>query len=120
MAKGFIRERITKKGDHRWDVVVNYKDSATGEWKRLWKTVDGSRKADTLKTKMLGEVDKGYIKPSKISVEVHLNEWLKGSVRSTVSPRTYQLYEYIARKHLTPALGNIPLSRLRPQNIQML
>ena len=53
MAKGFIRERITKKGEHRWDVVVNYRDSVTGEWKRLWKTTDGSRKADTLKTKML-------------------------------------------------------------------
>ena len=25
MAKGFIRERVTKKGEHRWDVVVNYR-----------------------------------------------------------------------------------------------
>ena len=121
MAKGKIIERINKDGSHSWDVIVAYKDNITGEWHHRWKTTDGSRKADTLKTKMLREVDKGdYQKPSKMTMETHLNEWLNGSVRSTVGQRTYQLYEYIARKHLIPVLGAIPISKLRAQNIQSL
>jgi integrase len=120
MAKGFIRERITKAGEHRWDVVVNYRDNITGEWKRLWKTTDGSRKADTLKTKMLGEVEKpDYQKPSKMTVEAYLKEWLSG-LPSTVSPRTCELYGYVCRIHLIPAFGARPLSQLRAGQIQAL
>ena len=120
MSKGFIRERVTKKGEHRWDVVVNYRDSITGEWKRLWKTTDGSRKADKLKTKMLSEVEKpDYQKPSKMTVEAYLKEWLSG-LPSTVSPRTCELYDYVCRIHLIPAFGSRPLSQLRAAQIQAL
>jgi len=121
MAKGTIKVREQKDGTLSYDVIVSYKDAGTGKWKQIWKTASGSRKADTLKTKLLGEVDKGnYIKPSKITVAVHLEEWLKGSIRSTVSPSTQELYTVLCKKHLIPSLGSLRLSQLRPQHIQKL
>jgi integrase len=98
---------------------VNYRDPA-GKWKRLWKTADGSRKADKLRTKMLAEVEKpDYQTPSKMTVEAYLKEWLAG-LPSTVSPRTCELYGYICRIHLIPAFGSRPLSQLRAAQIQSL
>ena len=44
MAKGFIRERITKKGEHRWDVVVNYRDSSPGSGNDFGKPRTGAGK----------------------------------------------------------------------------
>ena len=120
MAKGKIIERVNKDGSLSYDVVVAYKENATGEWKHRWKTTDGSRKAETLKTKMLAEVDKGdYVKPSKMTVEAYLKEWLSG-LPSTVSPRTCELYDYVCRIHLIPAFGSKPLSQLRAAQIQAL
>jgi len=121
MAKGVIKIRTNKDSSLSYDVIVAYKDQTSGKWKHLWKTTDGSRKADKLKTKMLAEVEKNdYQKPSKIMVETHLKEWLNGSVRSTVSPATYELYKIIVEKHLIPNLGSVPLSKLRAANIQAL
>jgi integrase len=117
MAKGFIQERVTKKGEHRWDVVVNFKDPATGKWKRLWKTVDGSRKADRLKTKMLAEIDKGdFQPPTKMTVAVYLKEWLKEL--TTVDEKTLALYTFQCNKHIIPGLGAHPLTLLRAGQIQ--
>ena len=67
MAKGTIKVREQKDGTLSYDVIVSYKDAGTGKWKQIWKTASGSRKADTLKTKLLGEVDKGnYINRRKL------------------------------------------------------
>lgn len=120
MARGSIIEREHKNGEVSYDVVVSYKDDTTSKWRQIWKTAPSKRQAETLRTKLLGEVDKdSYVKPSKLTTEAFLKEWLTG-LPSTVSPRTCQLYEYICRIHLIPAFGSMPLSQLRSQRIQAL
>ena len=106
MAEGKIIERQNKDGSTSYQVIVPYRDQNTGKWKYLWRTTRGKRQAQTLRTKLLSEVSKdNYNKPSKIIVEKYLGEWLKG-LPSTVSPRTCQLYEYMCKIHIIPALGS--------------
>jgi len=79
MAKGVIKVRKNKDGSLSYDVIVAYKDNKTGKWKHMWKTAPSQRKADKLKTRLLGEVDKDdYVKSSRMTVEAHLDEWLNG------------------------------------------
>jgi integrase len=120
MAEGKIIERSNKDGSTSYQVVVPYKDSNTGKWKYLWRTTRGKRQAQTLRTKLLNEVSKdNYSKPSKMTVEVYLKEWLSG-LPGPVAPLTVQLYEYLCRIHIIPALGKIPLTQLRNAQIQSL
>ena len=57
--------------------------------------------------------------PSKITPGSFLERWLKNhALASDRSPETAQVHEIIARKHLIPALGLIPLQNLTPDRIQ--
>ena len=110
---------ITPRGKN-FRVRVDYRDML-GRRRQVSKTAASKRQAEKLRTALLAEVDQGtFVKPSKITVGIYLEQWLKSQVRSTVSPSTYELYEIITKKHLTPVLGTIPLGRLRPQHIQAL
>jgi integrase len=117
MAKGKIIERQNKDGSTSYDVVVAYKDNATGKWKHRWKTTDGSRKADTLKTAMLREVDKGYQQPTKETVATFMQSWIDG-YKANITARSYDRYSGIVKNHIIPSIGKIPLALLSPQNIQ--
>ena len=62
---------------------------------------------------MLSELDKGILaKPNKLATGAYLEQWLKGSVASTVAPSTYGSYAYITKKYLIPELGGIKLWNL--------
>lgn len=120
MAEGKIIERKNKDGSTSYQVVVPFKDNNTGKWRYLWRTTRGKRQAITLRTKLLAEISKGdYIKPSKMTLEEYLKEWLSG-LPGPVAPRTVQLYEYLCRIHIIPALGSRPLTQLRNGQIQAL
>jgi integrase len=65
------------------------------------------------------EIDKGtFIKPGKATVSVYLKSWLADYVKPNLSPRTHELYRYMADKHITPNIGNIPLTELKSQQLQ--
>ena len=117
MAKGKIIERQNKDGSTSYDVVVAYKDNATGKWKHRWKTTDGSRKADALETAMLREVDKGYQQPTKETVTTFMQSWIDG-YKANITARSYDRYTGIVKNHIIPSLGKIPLAQLSAQNIQ--
>jgi len=121
LAEGKIIERQNKDGSTSYQVVVPYKDNNTGKWRYLWRTTRGKRQAQTLRTKLLSEVSKGdYTQPSKLTVAAHMADWLNGSVKSTVSPRTAKMYSDITRLHIVPVIGTVKLSRLKPQTVQAL
>jgi len=115
MARGSIVER-----GNSYRVRVSYQGQ-DGKRRQITKTAASKRQAEKVRTVLLAEVDKGgYRKPPKITVRAHLEQWLDGHVRSTVSPSTHELYRIMAQKHLIPALGAIPLHQLSPQHIQAL
>ena len=70
-------------------------------------------------TKLLHELDTGgYVEPHKLSVAEYLECWLADYVAHAVSPKTAERYTEIVRRHLVPALGGVPLTKLSPLLIQ--
>jgi integrase len=114
------RGSIIKRSENSYRVMVSYTNEF-GKRVQVTKTAPSPTKAEKLKTALLAEIDKGtFVKPSKLTVKVYLEQWLDGQVRSTVGDGTQELYTYLCKKHIIPALGDIALGNLRPQHIQKL
>lgn len=111
-ASGFVRQ--IKK---RWYVVVKVDDQK----KQLPGGSATKREAEGRLRAALSEIDQGqFVTPSVLRLGECLDKWLAESVKPIRSPRTYARYEEIVRVHIKPRLGDIPLSKLRPLDIQSL
>lgn len=65
------------------------------------------------------EVEAGrYITPDKVTVGEYVTDWLENVVRPTKEPLTHLTYLKIARTHIIPALGPLPLQKLTPAQVQ--
>lgn len=115
MARGSIVQRGSS-----YRVRISYQDDA-GRRHQISKTTSSKGRAEKLRTQILSELDKGILaKPNKLTTGAYLEQWLKGSVASTVAPGTYGSYAYITKKYLIPELGGIKLWNLKPQHLQRL
>ena len=54
----------------------------------------------------------------KLTVGEYLERWLVDSVKGTVKETTYANYAYIARVHVSPALGRVKLTSLTPAHVR--
>lgn len=112
---------IRKRGRDSWTVVVDLgRDAQTGRRRQFWRSVKGTKRdAEALLVQLLHQRDSGIDQPpGKISVGEYLQRWLRDYAGTNTSPATLVQYESFVRRHLIPALGNIPLAKLRPQHIQ--
>lgn len=116
--KGCIIER---NGSLRLKVSLG-KDPQTGKYESYYETFHGNRtEAQKRLRQILTELDKGiFIKPIKVTVSEYLDQWLHYSAYPNLTPRTYEQYEYIVQKYIKPAIGEIPLCQLKPQQLQLL
>jgi integrase len=98
------------------------KNEETGKYDSYYETFHGSKpEAAKRLRQMLTERDKGtFIKPGKDTVAEYLKVWLNDYCKPNLSPRSLELYSYICRVHLIPAIGKIPLTELKPQQLQHL
>ncbi len=119
--RGCIVQRTKNKGTYSIKISLG-KDSATGKYKYQWYTVQGSKKdAEKRLSELLHQLDTGnYMKPGKTTVADYLNSWLSVYCWPNLAPRTAESYQYIVRHHLTPTLGNIPLTQLKAEHLQHL
>jgi integrase len=80
----------------------------------------GTKKdAEALLVQLLHQRDTGIDQlPGKQTVGQFLERWLTLYARARVAPKTYERYEEVVRLQLFPAIGGIPLSKLRPLHIQ--
>ncbi len=53
----------------------------------------------------------------RLTVGQFLETWLKDSAASRVRPLTFRRYQQIARLHVVPAIGRVPLARLTPAHV---
>ena len=66
-----------------------------------------------------GAIDSNtYLDPTKVSVAQWLARWLEVYVQPSVRVRTYEGYHSIARLHIVPLVGKIPLQQLSPSDVQ--
>ncbi|MGA7238580.1 MAG: tyrosine-type recombinase/integrase [Bryobacteraceae bacterium] len=56
----------------------------------------------------------------KQSVSEYLHHWLDEVVKPRLTPKTHQSYAYQVERHILPSLGEIQLSKLRPQHVRAL
>jgi integrase len=117
--KGYIKSRSKTGKSHT--IILDYgKDPASGKRKQSWITVKGSKEdAERRMADILLQIEAGtFIKPSKTTLADYLSSWLIDYVKPTLSPRGFERYESIARVHLVPSLGQIPLTQLKPEYLQ--
>ena len=113
------RGSITQRGDS-FRVRVDYYD-LNGRRRQVSGTAQSFRKAELLSTKLQAEVDRGtFLKPTKITVEAFLHQWIDNYVVPSLSVSTAETYGFMIRHHVLPQLGNITLATLQPQTIQNL
>ncbi|GAF90014.1 unnamed protein product, partial [marine sediment metagenome] len=115
-----MRGSIRQRGKNSWQIQIYTGKGPDGEYHRHLETVKG-RKGDAQRrlTELLSSLDKGvYTPPGKLTVAEHLQNWLNGYVKTNCSERTLDAIESIAKHHLIPVLGHVPLKQLTPKEIQ--
>ena len=116
---GSIEER--SKG--RWRVTVELpRDPATGKRRRRRFTVRGTKRdAQRALRDALNERDHGGVDPNRITTGEWLEHWIGQRVRDgSIAPGTLESYRSIVRAHLIPAIGSVPLQKLRAGHIRAL
>ena len=116
-----MRGHITKRSKGSWSIVLDVgRNHASGKRKQQWVTVKGTKKdAQKRLAELQHQLDTGgYIKPDKVTLGSFLDRWLQDYAWPNLSAETAQAYDIMARKHLIPALGNIPLQQLTPARVQ--
>jgi integrase len=113
---GSIRERSPGHFELRYSLGT---DPATGQRRTANVAFQGSQKdAERELRRLLRSLDTGeHIDPNRIILREWFASWL-GAVRSEVSPRTHERYGEIVAHFLAPALGNVPIAKLAPSQIQ--
>ena len=117
-----MKGHIKKRGKDSWTLIFDLgPDPKTGRRRQRWETIPdcGKREAQRVLNSRLTNVEEGnYVAPSDILVEEFLSRWLDAWAKQHTSPRTFERYEEIVKKHLSPALGKVELVKLSPLEIQ--
>jgi integrase len=112
--RGHIRER----SPGHWAIVIDVRDPQTGKRKRRWHRFKGTkREAQVECARLITERDGGaYIDPTRVIVAAFLRRWLD-HMATQVSPRSHECYGEIVNTNIVPIIGNLILSKLRPDTI---
>lgn len=116
-----MRGHIIKRYKNSYSIVINLGiDPATGNRKQQWISVKGTKKdAEKRLAELLHQLDTGtFMKPGQTILADYLKSWLKDYAYPNLSPRTAEGYEAIVASHIIPALGQVELTRIKPQHIQ--
>ncbi|MBE0657372.1 MAG: tyrosine-type recombinase/integrase family protein [Bryobacteraceae bacterium] len=112
--------QLIERGKNTWLVRVYLGRDADGKRQSLSKTIHGTKKqAQTWLNKTLTERDAGVaIKPAQQTLGEYLDHWLESAAKPRVRPKTFAGYSDMLNRHIRPALGLRPLSKLTPLEIQ--
>jgi integrase len=112
--RGHIRER----SPGRWAIVIRVPDRATGKKRLRWHSFKGTkREAQKECARLIAELARGaYVEPSKTTLAEFFGRWLD-AIKPQVAPRTLERYSELALKNIVPLLGDVILTKLRPEQI---
>lgn len=111
------------KDPKTWSLVIELgRDPQTGKRRQKWISFKGTkREAQAALTDLLKELNEGtFVEPSKETVGQYLDRWLRDYAKPSLRQTTYESYESVIRVHVTPAIGHIPLAKLKPVHLQQL
>ena len=110
---------VARKGDRWYAVVYEGLDPVTGRERRSWQAA-GTERADAerLAAKLAADRNGRNDQTRSLTFGAYLTrQWLPG-MRITLARSTYAGYRRNVELHVSPALGRIPLRRLRVQQIE--
>ncbi len=113
--------QLIRRGERRWLVrVYRGADASTGKRRYQAKVVHGSKRdAQRLLTKMLRARDTNtLVEPSRQTLAVYLDKWLRVSAKPRVRPRTLRDYQSLLERYVIPEIGWIRLDQLSPPSVQ--
>ena len=117
-----MRGHIVKRGKRYYAVVYEGTDPATGKRIRRWYAGGDTRKGAE---KLLGELvkrshDGDYRAPDRITVGDYLLERWMPTKRAQLRRSTFDSYYRNLVNHVAPRIGNIPLQKLTPEDLDEL
>lgn len=115
-----MQGRIYKRFKSSWQIVISLdRDPLTGKRRQKWIAVKGNQeKAKRLLRDLMHQYDTaGNIVTSRTTVKELFTRWMP-IYKTTMVQRSFERYEQVANKYVIPALGNIPLIKLRAEHIQ--
>lgn len=114
-----MKGHIRKRGSRSWAIILDLGRDTDGKRRQKWHSVKGTKKdAERELARLLHELNVGtYVEPTKLTLGEFLKRWLE-SAKTNVSAKTYWRYRQIVENDLTPALGSVPLPKLRPLAVQ--
>jgi hypothetical protein len=108
---------VYQRANGLW-VEAAYVLTSTGHRKRIEVSSRSQREAARKLREKVAQSDKGIpVSAESWTVERFFAYWLENVVR-VKRPKTYQGYEGIVRRHITPALGKRRLDRLSVQDVR--
>jgi integrase len=112
--RGHLRER----SPGHWAIVIDVRDAQTGKRKRRWHSFAGTkRQAQVECAKLIAEIKNGTVlDPAKVTLREYLERWL-AHMATQVSPRSAENYREVVEHWIVPALGDVKLTKLQPEQI---
>jgi integrase len=114
-----VRGHIRPRGKGTWSLAVyRGRDPETGKI-RLWNaTVKGTKKeAEAELARMIRSVETGtHLDPNRLTVTEFVEHWLRAK-EATLKQRTHAGYADVFRLHVTPVVGSVRLTKLKPLHL---
>lgn len=113
-----MRGSLIKRGK-KWTAIVDIGQDENGNRKQKWLSGFKTKKeAETALASYLHQLETNtFILPEKITVGEYLRFWLENPGKKR-SQTTIDGYTRNIEKHVIPAIGNIPLQRLTPAQVE--
>jgi len=116
---------MSKRGNGEGSIYQRQKD---GRWVGAVTLANGKRKAvygatyQQAKTKLReAQRDQEHgldLSQKPQTVARFLADWLESTAKPTLRPKTHHSYAQMVRLHIVPAIGNVQLAKLTPQQVQ--
>lgn len=110
---------VKHKKTGKWMAQASIGYDHEGKIKRITKYFETRKEAQDWLAQVQHEKNTGqFVEPDKAVFGDWLNRWLTVYVKPKIRPASYANYKDVARNHIIPALGNIPLQKLTTDMIQ--
>lgn len=116
---------LRRRANGNWIITIEKGvNPLTGKRERIYKTIPNSKnmtrpEAEIEMAKILVELDAGtFVEPDNLTLGEFLLTWLENEIEPNLAPRSIEKYSEIVKRHIIPALGTIPLQKLKPYHIQ--
>jgi integrase len=110
---------VVERGPNRWGIVLETRKD--GRRKQKWSTFKGTKRAAQKRlAELITEREQGtYVEPSKQTVALYFEEWLRDWAPAKAGPKTLERYVQLAA-HIVRAFGGRPMQQIRGGDLNRL